>query len=271
MQQVGVVKPVMPSGCSELLALRYFGIGIRFDEIRSAIGREAKVDACVSVEPQGSVNAFRCSLNAGGHLRRKVLGRPVFNSDAFLITGIVFGLFGGYLPCPLTAHAAEFQFPNRQNAQPIVAEHGNIELTSFDVLFGDGGSSEPLVNERDALCELLVRIDDGRLRDPEGSVLAQALDDQRQRKARRPFDLSPYRKHGKGRHRAQIRQLVARWTGENQLTLDAVLDNMIWRCRELDLRAPGSERKLVVNFTILLTAKTMQALFGPSRRKWIAL
>src|SRR3954464_5524295 len=73
------------------------------------------------------------------------------------------------------------------------------------------------------------------------------------------------------RHRAQIRQLVSRWTGENQLTLDAVLDDMILRCRELDLRAPGSERKLVINFTILLTAKTMHALFGPSRRKWIAL
>jgi hypothetical protein len=43
------------------------------------------------------------------------------------------------------------------------------------------------------------------------------------------------------RHRAQVRQLVARWTGENQLTLDAVLDDMISRCRELDLRAPGSE------------------------------
>jgi hypothetical protein len=27
----------------------------------------------------------------------------------------------------------------------------------------------------------------------------------------------------------------------------------------------------VTNFTILLTAKTMHALFGPSRRKWIAL
>jgi len=73
------------------------------------------------------------------------------------------------------------------------------------------------------------------------------------------------------RHRAQIRQQVARWTGENQLTLDAVLDDMILRCRELDLRAVGSERKLVINFTILLTAKTMHALFGPSRRKWIAL
>src|SRR5258708_12302110 len=108
MQQVGIVKPVMPSGCSELLALRYFGIGIGFNEIRSAIGREAKVDACVSVEPQGSVNAFRCSLNAGGHLRRKVLGRPVFNSDALLITAIVFSLFGAYLPCPLTPPPPQF-------------------------------------------------------------------------------------------------------------------------------------------------------------------
>src|SRR5579872_2525065 len=73
------------------------------------------------------------------------------------------------------------------------------------------------------------------------------------------------------RHRAHIRQLVARWTGENQLTLDAVLDDMISRCRELDLRAVGSDRKLVADFTVLLTAKTMHALFGPSRRKWIAL
>src|SRR6185312_16054645 len=32
------------------------------------------------------------------------------------------------------------------------------------------------------------------------------------------------------RHRAQVRQIVSRWTGENQLTLDAVLDNMISRC-----------------------------------------
>jgi hypothetical protein len=73
------------------------------------------------------------------------------------------------------------------------------------------------------------------------------------------------------RHRAHIRQLVARWTGENQLTLDAVLDDMILRCRELDLRAVGSDRKLVADFTVLLTAKTMHALFGPMRRKWIAL
>jgi hypothetical protein len=65
--------------------------------------------------------------------------------------------------------------------------------------------------------------------------------------------------------------VVARWTGENQLTLDAVLHDMIARCRVHNLRAPGSEKKLLTDFTVLLTAKTTQALFGPSRRKWIAL
>ena len=73
------------------------------------------------------------------------------------------------------------------------------------------------------------------------------------------------------RNRASVRELVAKWTGEYQLTFDAVLDDMIQRCRELNLRAIGHERKLIMEFTVLLTAKTMHTLFGPSRRKWIAL
>jgi hypothetical protein len=72
------------------------------------------------------------------------------------------------------------------------------------------------------------------------------------------------------RHRAAVRKHVARWTGEYQLTVDSVLDDMIARCRELNLRAVGSEHRLVTDFTVLLTAKTMHALFG-SRRRWIAL
>ena len=72
-------------------------------------------------------------------------------------------------------------------------------------------------------------------------------------------------------HRASIRELVSKWTGEYQLTLDAVLDDMMARCRELNLRAVGAERKLMMQFTVLLTAKTVHALFGPSRRRWIAL
>jgi hypothetical protein len=68
-----------------------------------------------------------------------------------------------------------------------------------------------------------------------------------------------------------VRELVAKWTGEYQLTFDAVLEDMIARCRKLKLRAVGRERELVMEFAVLLTAKTMQVLFGPSRRRWIAL
>jgi hypothetical protein len=73
------------------------------------------------------------------------------------------------------------------------------------------------------------------------------------------------------RHRSYFREIVARWTGEYQLTLDSVLDDMIDRCRELKLRTPGSERQLLTDFTVLLTAKTVHSLYSPSRRQWFAL
>lgn len=73
------------------------------------------------------------------------------------------------------------------------------------------------------------------------------------------------------RHRARIRQMIARWTGEYQLTLDSVLDGMIVRARELKLRAAGPERQLVTDFTVLLATKTVHSLYSPSRREWFAL
>jgi hypothetical protein len=72
------------------------------------------------------------------------------------------------------------------------------------------------------------------------------------------------------RHRARARELVAKVTGGNRLTIDAVLEDIINRCRELHLRAVGSERKIFLDFTVFLTAKTMRALGSP-RRRWIAL
>src|SRR5262249_1873474 len=71
--------------------------------------------------------------------------------------------------------------------------------------------------------------------------------------------------------RAKIRQLVSKWTGEYQLTLDSVFDDMIGRCRELKLRAVGSERQLRMEFIVLLTAKTVHSLYSPSRRQCLAL
>jgi Putative zinc-binding metallo-peptidase len=73
------------------------------------------------------------------------------------------------------------------------------------------------------------------------------------------------------RNRTKIRQIVSKWTGEHQLTLDAVFDDMIGRSRELRLRAVGSERALRMEFIVLLTAKTVHSLYSPSRRQWLAL
>ncbi len=73
------------------------------------------------------------------------------------------------------------------------------------------------------------------------------------------------------KNRARVRRLVSRWTGEYELTLDSVIDEMLQRCRELKLRAPGAERRLRLDFTVLLTARTVHSLYSPSRRQWFAL
>ena len=72
-------------------------------------------------------------------------------------------------------------------------------------------------------------------------------------------------------NRRRIRQVVSKWTGEYQLTLDAVLEDMIARCRELNLRAVGSERKLRLEFTVLLTGKMVHSLYSSARRRWVPL
>jgi hypothetical protein len=94
---------------------------------------------------------------------------------------------------------------------------------------------------------------------------------------RRIFSEDPKHSHAPSaatflrRNRANIRQMVSKWTGEYQLTLDAVFDDMIARCRELKLRAVGSERQLRLDFIVLLTAKTIHSLYSPLRRQWLAL
>jgi hypothetical protein len=71
------------------------------------------------------------------------------------------------------------------------------------------------------------------------------------------------------RHRRGIRALVARWTGEYQLTLDRALADSIERCRRLDLQASGPERRLRMDVAVLLTVKTIQ--FHYSGRNWVVL
>lgn len=73
------------------------------------------------------------------------------------------------------------------------------------------------------------------------------------------------------RNKGEIRRLVSRWTGEYQYTLEVVLNDMIGRCRDLKLRVGSPERDLLMNFSVLLTVKTMHFLYSQGRRDWIAL
>ena len=62
------------------------------------------------------------------------------------------------------------------------------------------------------------------------------------------------------RFRREVRRKVASWTGEYQYTIDQVLEDMIQRCHELDLRVPIAEDQAKLDFTILLTVHTMNFL-----------
>jgi hypothetical protein len=71
------------------------------------------------------------------------------------------------------------------------------------------------------------------------------------------------------RNRAEIRRLVSRFTGESPFTLERVLDDTIGRCTMLELNASGNERRLRVDFALLLAVRTVH--FHYSRKNWIAL
>ena len=71
------------------------------------------------------------------------------------------------------------------------------------------------------------------------------------------------------RHRGELRRMVARFTGESQFTLEQVLEDVITRCGALELRAPRDDRRLRVDFALLLTVRTVH--FHYSRRNWVAL
>jgi len=67
------------------------------------------------------------------------------------------------------------------------------------------------------------------------------------------------------RHRREIRAGVSRWTGEHQFILEQVLDDMIQRARELDLRAVGDEARLLTDFSLMLAVHTTRSLYDRRR------
>jgi hypothetical protein len=64
------------------------------------------------------------------------------------------------------------------------------------------------------------------------------------------------------RHRAEVRELVARFSGDHDFAADQVCKDMEARCRELGLRAKGPARDLLRDFAILLSVQTLHCLYS---------
>ena len=60
--------------------------------------------------------------------------------------------------------------------------------------------------------------------------------------------------------------MVAANTGEYQYTIDQVLENMILRANEMNLRLMGPEDRTKLDFAIMLTVQTMNYLHSGRHR-----
>ncbi len=68
------------------------------------------------------------------------------------------------------------------------------------------------------------------------------------------------------RNRADLRKTVAHWTGEYQYLIDQVLEEMIDRCRELNLRLYHPVEQTQRDALVLVTVQTMNYVHGGHHR-----
>jgi hypothetical protein len=66
--------------------------------------------------------------------------------------------------------------------------------------------------------------------------------------------------------RRDVRRLVAEWTGSYQYTIDQVIEDIITRCDELNLRLMYPEDRTKLDFTMLVTVQTMNHLHSGRHR-----
>jgi len=73
------------------------------------------------------------------------------------------------------------------------------------------------------------------------------------------------------KHRGKIMRAVSHQTGEYPLALDAALEDILQRLRILKLRAVGSESRMRLELTALLSAKAVTSLYSAGRGQIFAV
>src|SRR6185295_3058323 len=115
-------------------------------------------------------DAFREVWDLFGFPFRKIPGFTGANPILVLICTTPFDSFGGN-PAGIIWQLVHHQLPHRQDMYVPIAQYPDIQFTPFDVLFNQGPRSYARVNEFYPLLELVVILNNGRLRDSKGSLL----------------------------------------------------------------------------------------------------
>ena len=68
------------------------------------------------------------------------------------------------------------------------------------------------------------------------------------------------------RVRKDVRRMISAWTGEYQYTIDQVLESMLKRSNELNLRLRHDEVATKSDFLVMLTVQTMNYLHSGRHR-----
>ena len=116
-----------------------------------------------------------------------------------LIVGIMLDASGGNGGAP-GREVGEFELPNGQDLDSLVADGAHIDLPALDILLGDRIGVDALVDKGYTFLQFFRGVHNGCLRDAEGRLLGKALDDQRETQS--PGRAGPVatRKNRKGRH-----------------------------------------------------------------------
>ena len=118
---------------------------------------------------------------------RQILRRSAVDPVLLLILHAPFHAIGRN-PLRAFRHVREEQLPHGQRLKGLVPEHADIDLASLDVLLDERCGADAVVDEGDALLQLLIAVDDRSLRDADGGFLREGLHDERELQPLGPTD-----------------------------------------------------------------------------------
>ena len=98
-------------GFGEVLAVSQFRIGIGFEQVDSAVGRESQVDPGIAAEAECAVDAFAQVWDFRFQAGRQVVGSACGGADLFTIGEVPLDLAGGD-PRGVVAELGELQLPD---------------------------------------------------------------------------------------------------------------------------------------------------------------